>query len=1175
MLATEEGERLWNYWSQELSGEPPALTLPTVGSRPPVQTYRGTSHTFRLGHEVVSQLRSFTQAEGGTLFMTLLAAFQILLYRYTGQQDILVGSPVAVRNRVELERVVGYLINPVVLRAHLSGHLTFKKVFGQVRQTVLAALEHHAYPLSLLIDRLQPARDASRSPLFQVMFIWDKPRQPKEQPRTQVSQTQPMPAAHESQFQSDFFSSAQRGAALDLILTVFEVGDSLSASLQYNVDLFDVPTIARMANHFRTLLESVGANPDRRISELPLLTGAERYQMFREWNDTQKDYPNDDCIHQLFEAQAKISPDSVALSFDGESLTYRQLNERANQLANFLRNLGVGPEVLIGICLDRSTDLVVGLLGILKAGGAYVPLDPAFPKERLAFMLRSARVPVLLTQHTLLADLPEYEGQVLCLDTDWPLIAREGQANPATELVPDNLAYVIYTSGSTGGPKGVQISHRAVVNFLSSMAVQPGIATQDILFAVTSPSFDIAALELLLPLTVGAQVLIAESDVVFDGIKLAESLETSEASIMQATPATWRLLLRARWPGKKNLKILSGGEALSRKLADQLLERGSSLWNLYGPTETTIWSTALKVVGGAVSIGHPIANTQVYLLDPNLQPVPVGVRGELHIGGIGLARGYLNHPELTAMKFVPDPSGQERGGRLYKTGDLARYSTDGNIEFLNRIDSQVKVRGFRIELEEVEAVLNLHPGVQDVVVVRSEDSGEGRLVAYVVAHDSTSRVGAQQIQIGKEHKFATLPNGMVIAHHGGLQSSLLYKEVFEDEVYWRHNITLNAGDCIFDVGANIGLFALYISQKCEDAKIYAFEPLPPNFELLELNVALNRLNVHLFNVGLSAATETASFTFYPHLAALSVRFPEGDKQLTKSVVRSWLQKQASEHRLAGTELDLDALLEYYLQSQSYTCQLRTLSDIIRDNNIERIDLLKIDVEKSEAEVVSGILDDDLGKIRQVILEVHSKSAVDLITARLERKGFDVAVDDGIVVEEGVEYVYTLFALRRSPRTDIMQEKPDKNSYRARPVSPEPQLSISHLRSFLKEKLPDYMVPSTFVMLDALPLTPNGKVDRKALPAPSLTRPALAAKFVAPRTPLEETLAGIWVEVLSVERVGIHDNFFELGGASIQALEIVVKAEKRGLHFAPELLFEYQTIAELADAATAVSTSESV
>ncbi|MGK7878448.1 MAG: amino acid adenylation domain-containing protein, partial [Xenococcaceae cyanobacterium] len=865
-LQGEVLESQLNYWKQQLSGSLPLLQLPTDYPRPPIQTYQGAYQSLELSLDLTEALKTLSQQEGATLFTTLLAAFQTLLSRYSGQEDIIIGTPVAGRNQVETEGLIGFFINSLAIRTNLSGNPSFRQLLSQVREVTLGAYDHQDLPLEKLIEELNPERDLSRSPLFQVMFAFQNtPSQPRELLGLTITPLE-----------------VHNGTSkFDLTLDLRETSEGIKGGIEYNTDLFKAETITRILGHFQTFLESIVANPEQRLWDLPILTAAERHQLLVEWNNTQNNYSNNTCIHQLFDAQVEQTPDAIAVVFENQQLTYRELNRRANQLAHHLQALGVRPEVLVGICVERSLEMVVGLLGILKAGGAYVPLDPGYPQERLAYMLSDSQVPVLLTQKQLVVGLPNHQACVVCLDTDWRKISQKSEENPVCGVKPENLAYVIYTSGSTGKPKGVQIIHRGVVNFLNSMSSQPGLTTQDILLAITSLSFDIAALELFLPISMGARIVLVSREVASDGSQLLARLTSSGATVMQGTPATWCMLLAAGSKDSYPLKILCGGEALPRELASQLLERGSSLWNLYGPTETTIWSTAYKVNASRLvtrienapeCIGRPIANTQVYILDQHLQPVPIGVPGELYIGGDGLARGYLNRPELTAEKFISNPFSDEPGSHLYKTGDLARYLPDGNIEFLGRIDNQVKIRGFRIELGEIEAVLTQHSEVQQaVVIVREDEHGNKHLVAYVV----------------------------------------------------------------------------------------------PNNQFL---------------------------------------IP----------------------------------------------------------------------------------------------------------------------------------------------------------------SPESQIP-SQLCHFLKQKLPDYMIPSAYILLDTLLLTPNGKIDRCALPEPDPLRLNLESAFVAPSTSVEQQIADIWTQFLKLDTVGIHDNFFELGGHSLLATQIISRLRQAfGRELPLKILFEAPTVSELSD-----------
>jgi amino acid adenylation domain-containing protein len=588
-----------------------------------------------------------------------------------------------------------------------------------VREVALEAYSHQELPFEKLVEELQPERDLSRNPLFQVMFVLQNaPGHELELAGLEVSPLEVDTAT----------------AKFDLALSLTDREEGLAGVLEYSADLFERETVERLAGHYRRLLEGVVADEEERISRLPLLTPAEQQQLLVEWNRTEQDYPAQSSVAELFERQAEERPEAEAVVYEGERWSYGELNGRANQLAHYLRQLGVGPEVRVGICLERSLELVAGLLGILKAGGAYVPLDPAYPQQRLAWMVEDAGVEVLLTQERLLGSLPSLKARVVCLDRDWGEVAGQPHQNPGLRLDPDQLAYVIYTSGSTGIPKGVQITQRALVNILDAASRIVAVTDKDALLAVSTISFDIATLDLLLPLTVGARVIVGSREVAVDGTQLLERLTNSGVTILQATPATWRLLLEADWEGDKDLKVLCGGEALPRDLANQLLVRGEAVWNLYGPTETTIYSTAhrLRGSGEPILIGRPIANTQTYILDSGLQPVPVGVTGELYIGGVGVARGYLNQPELTATNFIPDSFSLEPGARLYRTGDLARYRPKGNMEFLGRRDHQVKVRGFRIELGEIEAVLTSHPDVRTAVVVAKGEAESRRLLAFVI-----------------------------------------------------------------------------------------------------------------------------------------------------------------------------------------------------------------------------------------------------------------------------------------------------------------------------------------------------------------------------------------------------------------------------------------------------------
>jgi amino acid adenylation domain-containing protein len=745
-----QGERLQTqlaYWSDKLRGTLPVLELPTDHPRPATLTSRGARQHFMLDTGLVDELTAFSRGETATLFMSLLAAFKTLIYRLTRQEDILVGTPVAGRNQEETQALIGLFINNLVLRTDLSGDPTFRELLARVRTVNLEAFAHQDVPFDKLVETIQPDRDTSWPPLFQVLFsLQNVPVRDLELDGLGVKLIDP--AVDTSRF--------------DLIFELYYRPAGLQMSVEYRTDLFEADTIRRFAAHYEMLLRGILDNPDARISELPLLAEAERQQLVGDWNATDVEYPTEAGVHHLIEEQAAREPNAVAVVFEDRSLTYAELNRRGNQVARHLQDLGVGSETIVGVYLERSLDMVVALLGILKAGGTYLPLDPLFPAERLAYMLEDSRAAVVVTQHSLVGTIATGQATVVRLDADWPLIAARADENLAWQTTAERLAYILYTSGSTGRPKGVQVLHSSLVNFLESMRERPGLASDDVLLSVTTLSFDIAGLELFLPLTTGARVVLVSSAVAADGGALLEALQRSGATVMQATPATWRLLLAAGWERMPRLRALCGGEAVSAELAAQIVARTGAMWNMYGPTETTIWSTvhpiSASATGASVPIGRPIANTSVYVLDGRLEPVPVGVPGELYIGGAGVARGYLNLPELTAERFVADPFRPETGGRMYRTGDLVRWRADGNLDYLERVDTQVKIRGYRIELGEIETLLEQDASVrQAVVIVREDVPDDKRLVGYVVP---TAAAGVS-VQALKDQLRKTLPAYMV------------------------------------------------------------------------------------------------------------------------------------------------------------------------------------------------------------------------------------------------------------------------------------------------------------------------------------------------------------------------------------------------------------------------------
>jgi amino acid adenylation domain-containing protein len=719
------------YWRQQLGRSLPILELPTDRPRPVLQTYNGSSLSFPLSPGLTQSLKSLCKGEGVTLFMTLLAAFKVFLYRYTGQEDLIVGSPIANRHRQELESLIGFFVNTLAMRTDLSGNPTFRELLKLVRETALDAYARQDLPFEYLVEQLQPNRDLSHSPLVQVVLVLQNtPERKVELPGLVVT---PLKYQAES-------------AKFDLTLYFDELGPELQGTFEYNTDLFDGDTIARMGRHVRTLLEGIVADPSARISELPLLSQAERNQVLIEWNDTRTEFEQGVCAHQLFETQAERTPDAVAVALEDERLSYAELNARANKLAHHLRGLGVGAGDVAGIFMERSLEMIVGVVGALKAGAACLPLDPSLPHERLAFMLQDAGGPVVLSQQRLAMDLPETGARVVCLDSDWDDIARSSDENPRTSVTPESWIYVIYTSGSTGTPKGVCMPHRALVNLVGWHQTMPTKSARTMQFA--SLNFDISFEEIFSTLATGACLLLVKDSVRVDIPALGRFIDENRIERFHLPVLVLQKLAEEFFSKPKSLltlrEFMVGGEQL--QITDDVVKlfarlKDCTLYNHYGPSETHV-VTSFTLPHDPESwtvfppLGRPIANTEIYLLDSHLHPVPVGVPGELYIGGACSAHGYLNRTSLTAERFIPHPFSGEPGARLYKTGDLARYQKDGNIEFIGRNDFQVKIRGMRIELGEIEATLTQHESVSKAVVTLRQDvsGGERRLVAHVIAN---------------------------------------------------------------------------------------------------------------------------------------------------------------------------------------------------------------------------------------------------------------------------------------------------------------------------------------------------------------------------------------------------------------------------------------------------------
>ncbi|KPA10853.1 protein containing Beta-ketoacyl synthase, partial [Candidatus Magnetomorum sp. HK-1] len=754
MLDGETGQALETYWLKKLAPPLPVLNLPMDFTRPSVQTYVGSSISFVCDENILKPLKELAQISLSSLYMVVLSAFKMLLHHYSGQTDIIVGSPASRRNNPNFTNTYGYFINPIVLRTMIEASDNLSSILERVRQTVISALDHQNYPFPLLVEKIQPHRDASISPVFQIMFVFQQFQDSKEMAHLLIPKDQP---ATFGDLLVSPIALPQEEGQFDLFLDMLECDNQLYGSLKYNTDLFTRSTIERLLKHFKIILQSLPAYIDRKISDLPLLTQEEQKQILYDWNQTQADYPKHQCIHQLFEQQVNQSPDDIAVIFQNQLMTYKDLNARANAIANHLNAAGAESGKLVGFCIHRSIDMIAGLLAIMKTGSAYVPLDPTFPEQRLQNILSESDASILLGNNHLLDQFTSFSGKKISIDESIPDMPE----NLELSINSDQLAYVMFTSGSTGKPKGVQISHQNVVNFLYAMQQKPGISKNDRFLAVTTFAFDISVLEIFLPLINGARLIVAAQDEVSDPFKIQRLIKKHDITLMQATPASWKLLQQNNWQGKKSLTALCGGEPLPESLARFLCEKTNSLWNMFGPTETTIWSTIHKVEKDQpISIGYPINNTQIYILDSHLKPVPIGVTGMLYIGGDGISKGYLNQPELTRDKFIANPFVPD--SIIYNTGDLARFLPNGRIIHSGRSDNQCKIRGFRIELGEIESTLTAHPLVKEAVVkIITNHYQDKELAAYLVMIS-----GSQSIQDAEFRKYLNniLPDYMIPAY---------------------------------------------------------------------------------------------------------------------------------------------------------------------------------------------------------------------------------------------------------------------------------------------------------------------------------------------------------------------------------------------------------------------------
>ncbi|MFN2513868.1 MAG: amino acid adenylation domain-containing protein [Pyrinomonadaceae bacterium] len=1158
------------YWRKPDISALPAVTLPFEAKPAAHEANVPGTVVCGIRSEIAVRIDAVAAEYDTSNLIVLLACWQTLLWRLTGQAEIVVSNVSHGREYEELQEAMGPFAKSLPIVCRFEGGQQFNDIVEVLTRTVREASEWHDYYI--------PEQSGSAG------FGLDLPIGFEFQERASQSDTT---APTFSIYKQYVFSDAFK-----VKLTCVRTATGLEATIDYNQKLFRREDVERIAEQYAEMLASATSEPEAQVTHFNLHSARARRQLVSEWNATTVPFARHLCVQELFQAQAERTPESVAVVFEDERITYRELNERANQLAHHLHRLDVGAGSIVGLLVERSIEMMVGLLGILKSGAAYLPLNTEHPGPRLLHQLTDAGSTALVTQESVASKVRQYSGYVLKLDQDWEKVAAESKLDPQSSATAEDLAYVIYTSGSTGVPKGVGVRHRNLVNYTQAICSQlkgdssEGADVAQWQYAsVTTVSADLGNTSIYAALASGGCLHLVSYEVATDAEHFGRYMTEQRIDVLKIVPSHLSALLASSTAGSQVLPrryLVMGGEALTWELIRQVRasmgQQPCHLINHYGPTETTVGVLTnhldqmdeQKMAGltATVPVGRPIANTQAYILDERLEPVAVGVPGELYIGGEGVAAGYLNQAEQTRERFINDPfsakGGTDTGARLYKTGDLARYLADGNIEYLGRHDQQVKVRGHRVELGEVEAVLRAHAGVRQVVVIAREDQpGDLRLVAYIVA---SRKYSSNTIEGRARYR---LPNGLSIVHQNKIETDYMYEEIFEKQSYLSHGIKIPENACVFDVGANIGLFTLFIRQNYADARVYAFEPLAPTFETLRINTDLYGSNVRLFELGLAEEEKTDTFNFYPRSSMMSGLSAYADTEEEIEVVKKYLRREQQKSGAADVNEifdQADDLLEGRFTSETHQCRMRRLSDVIREESIERIDLLKIDVQRAELDVLKGIEENDWEKIQQLVMEVHdgraekSEGRLVEIVALLEGHGYELVTEQEELLK-GTDR-FNLYAVRRGLDTESNGGKRRAVVAGQESLSQNGQaVSSNELRSFVQQQLPEYMVPSAFVFLDKLPLTANGKLDRNALPAPERLR---AEQTSAPLTPVEEILAGIWSEVLGVEQVGVHDNFFELGGHSLLLTRVVSRVRAA---FQVELplrsLFEEPTVAKLA------------
>lgn len=1135
------------FWQQALKDAPDLLELPLDHARTPVQSFVAGKSTRVLSPADLTVLNAEARRQNASPFMVLISAFSALLGRYTGQDDLIIGVPTAGRARTEVARSVGLYTNTIAVRARLFESQSFAALTAQLRDTTLQAFENQEIPYARVVAALRKPGEAPSAPLFRVMFAMQN--HGASTLAFENAQAEPVGVDNGS-------------TKFDLTMLVSERDEGLRMTLEYRADLFEQDTVDRMLAHFERMLLGGIRAPNTAVMRLPLMDTAEEVVVRINWNATSQDYP-DVSLTDLLEQQRDKSLEAPALTFENETLSYAQLHARVDQLAHALATAGVRAGVLVAVAAERSIELVVALLAVVKAGGAYVPLDPEYPTDRLTYMLEDAAPQVLLVQRAVLGTLPAFAGPTLVLDEpdSWTHSAAVALQRPA----PADAAYMIYTSGSTGRPKGALNAHRGIVNRLLWMQQQYLLTSADVVLQKTPYSFDVSVWEFFWPLITGARLVVARPGGHRDPRYLLELIAREGVTTLHFVPSMLRAFL-----GSINAKdaqmasqlrqMMCSGEALSPDLVSgtRALFPEIGLHNLYGPTECAVdvthWTctTSDETPGANVPIGRPVANTQLYVLDSLGQLQPAGVAGELYLAGTQVGMGYHGRPELTAEKFVSDPFSSVDGARMYRTGDRARWRSDGVMEYLGRLDDQIKLRGLRIELGEIGAAMQRHPAVGDAVAVLRAER-DGIVIGYVVPDETEAgpllRL-LEKTETAGDTPLSTheLPNGLTVLHRNRGETEFLYKEIFEGEGYLRHGLTIGDGDVVFDVGANIGMFTVFAGVHARETRVFAFEPIPPVFATLKGNAEVYGVGGRVYNCGLGGRTETVSFTFYPHNTVLSGRF--ADATAERAVVQRYLANDETAPQSGAASMK--ELLDENLESVQFDCSIRTLSDVVVEERLDRIDLLKIDVEKAEWDVLSGINDVTWPLIRQAVIEVHDEDGrLQRVLDLLQSKGFTcVAEEESMLAGTGL---YAVYAHRAGARTSAAATG-------VIPFSSTSRLSGS-ITAMLLQQLPGYMVPSNIVLLPSLPLTASGKLNRRALPAPHFDDQQRAEPPVGP---IEEVIASVWRQALHIPFVARSSNFFALGGHSLTMTTVLAAISKLFRTQLPlRVAFEAPTVAGMA------------